>query len=287
MARKHIIITGASSGIGLEVAKKLITEDHKLYLVIRNPEKIVDVKTELLLINPRGRLEVVIADLSSLKQTADAVDQILKSTDKIDILINNAGAMNSLKEITPEGFERTFVTNFLSPFLFTLKLLPALAKSEDKKVLNITSEMYRYNNLTEDYSFEHQHYDMGRAYANSKLALIYFTQWGAETWKDLGIKVNCMHPGMVDTAFGANTRWWVNWGLEIIRPFIRSAKKAAEDVVKIVQSKKFENVSGEYFKHDKLSEVSSDATNTMAMDALIQYSLDKFNALGFWNEPSL
>lgn len=286
MARKHIIVTGASSGIGLEVAKKLITEDHKLFLIIRNPEKIVDVKTELLLINPRGRLEVILADLSSMQQTALAVEQILKSTDRIDIIINNAGAIHSEKEITPEGFERTFATNFLSPFLLTNLLLPALMQSDERKVLNITSEMYRYNNLKEDYNFNEQPYEMARAYANSKLALIYFTQWAAEQWKEKGIKVNCMHPGVVDTAFGSNTKGWVHWGMEIIRPFIRSAKKAAEDVVSIVQNEANKEVSGEYFKHDKLSEVSSEATNAEATSALIAYTKTQLISLGFANLPS-
>lgn len=280
MARKHIVITGASSGIGLEVAKRLITEDQKLYLVIRNPEKIVDVKTELLLINPRGKLEVIIADLSSMQQTVDAANQILKSTDKIDILINNAGAIHSEKEVTKEGFERTFATNYLSPVLLTLKLLPALSVTGEAKVLNITSEMYRFNQLKEDYNFENQPYDMPRAYANSKLALIYFTQWAAEVWKEKGIKVNCMHPGVVDTSFGSNTKGWINWGMDIIRPFIRSAKKAAEDVVKIVTDETFNETTGEYFKHDKLSEVSSEATNARAMNALIEYTLEKFDQLG-------
>ncbi len=272
-AKKQIVLTGASSGIGLELARKLIALNHKLYLIIRNPEKEKDLRTDLLMIQPRGSMEIIIADLSEMKQVVKAVEIIRSKTSTVDVLINNAGGIYGSLELSSDGFERTFATNYLSNVLLLHSLAPLMEHSKDARVIQIVSEMYRFSQFNNDYHFSNREYDTAKAYANSKMAQIMFTQWAAENFKPLGIKVNCLHPGIVDTAFGANSRTWIQWGMDIIRPFIMSAEKAIQPILKLALDEKFSETTGEYFKQDKESEVSNSATDSLIITSLMDDSM--------------
>lgn len=272
-AKKQIVITGASSGIGLELARKLISLNHKLYLIIRNPEKEKDLRTDLLMIQPRGSMEIIIADLSEMKQVVNAAEIIRSKTTTIDILINNAGGIYGNLELSSDGFERTFACNYLSNLLLLHLLAPLMEHSKDARSIQIVSEMYRFSQFSTDYHFTEREYETAKAYANSKMAQIMFTQWAAENFKPLGINVNCIHPGLVDTAFGANSRTWIQWGMDIIRPFIMSAEKAIQPILKLALDEKYAETTGEYFKQDKESEVSNSATDSQTIATLMDDSL--------------
>ena len=224
------------------------------------------------MINPRGKLEFIIADLSLVSAAINAAQTISEKADKVDVIINNAGGIYEEKLTTSEGMETTMVTNYLSHYALTQNLIDKLAKSDDARIINIGSEMYRMNDWNDDLMFENKPYEMAKAYANTKLALIYYTQWLAENYKVKNIKANCIHPGMVDTGFAANNEGWIKYGMNIIRPFIISAEKAALPIIDLALNEKFKETTGEYFKRNKQSEVSTEATNKAAIEQLIVLS---------------
>lgn len=272
MELKNIVLTGATSGIGQEIARNLVKTNNRLWLIVRNQDRIKNLQTDLLMINPRGKLEFIIADLSLMQDAYNAAKTIADKAETIDVLINNAGAIYDQKIITKEGLETTMAGNYLSHFVLTQNLIGKLSHSADPRIINVTSEMYRMSDWDNDLMFEQKPYDMAKAYANSKLALIYYTQWLAENYKDKNIKANCIHPGVVDTGFAANNEGWIKYGMNIIRPFIISAEKAAVPIIELALSEKYSTVSGEYFKRNKMSEVSKLATDIDATNKLIEQS---------------
>lgn len=272
MVLKNIVLTGATSGIGQEIARQLVKSNNRLWLLVRNQDKIKNLQTDLLMINPRGKLEFIIADLTSVNAAVNAAQVINEKAEVIDIIINNAGGIYEEKLITSEGLETTMVANYLSHYVLTQNLIEKLAKSDDARIINVGSEMYRMNDWNDDLMFENKPYEMAKAYANSKLAFIYYTQWLAENYKDRNIKANCIHPGVVDTGFAANNEGWIKYGMNIIRPFIISAEKAALPIINLALNEKFKDTTGEYFKRNKKSEVSNEATNKIAIDQLIVLS---------------
>ena len=272
MEIKNIVITGATSGIGQEVARALIKSNHRLWLIVRNQEKIKDLQTDLLMINPKAKPVFIVADLSSVNAAYHAAMTIHEKTEVIDIILNNAGGIFEQKIITSEGLETTMVTNYLSHYIITQQLLDKLEKSEDARIINVGSEMYRMSDWDDDLMFENKPYEMAKAYANTKLAFIYYTQWLAENLKEKNIKANCIHPGVVDTGFADNNEGWIKYGMNIIRPFIISAEKAALPIIDLALNEKFKNTTGEYFKRFKTSEVNTEATNQEAIEQLIVWS---------------
>jgi short-subunit dehydrogenase len=272
MEFKNIVLTGATSGIGQEMARELVKSNNRLWLIVRNQEKIKDLQTDLLMINPRGKLEFIVADLSSIQAALNAARIISEKADVVDVILNNAGAIYEQKIITDEGLETTMVTNFLSHYVITQHLIGKLAHSKDARIINIGSEMYRMNDWDDDLMFENKPYEMAKAYANTKLAFIFYTQWLADKYKEKNIKANCIHPGVVDTGFAANNEGWIKYGMNIIRPFIISAEKAALPILDLALNEKYKNTTGEYFKRFKTSEVSKEAMDQKAIDQLIAWS---------------
>ncbi len=174
---KTILITGATDGIGLETAKLFAKDGHQLLLHGRNPEKLEKVKEELLKVTPN--IKTFVADLSVLADTKKMAEEIFATTDKIDVIINNAGVFVLDEPSTTDGFDARFVVNTISPYLLTKMLLPIL--SNKGRVINLSSAAQKdvdFNSMKTGKILSH---DM--AYAQSKLAI---TMWGMELAEELG-----------------------------------------------------------------------------------------------------
>lgn len=215
---KIILITGATSGIGLATMKGLAEEGHRLIGVARSPEKIAAAEEALRSAYPDIELKFLKADLSSqtqIRQLAEEIDQALKAwdTDSLDVLINNAGAVTSWYTQTEDGYERQFAVNHLAPFLLTHLLLPYLQKAPNGRVLTVSSGSHRHTRIHwRDVMFS-RHYGTLRAYKQSKLANVLFT---LELNRRLGpgstVKAYAVDPGLVNTQIGAkDTSGFVKW----------------------------------------------------------------------------
>jgi NAD(P)-dependent dehydrogenase (short-subunit alcohol dehydrogenase family) len=206
------VVTGASSGIGLEAAKALAAQGWRVIATGRNRARSAAAETAIRAVSSSGQVDMLLADLALLADAAQLAQDIAVLTDRIDVLVNNAGGMASEKVITSEGFEANFAGNHLGPFLLTQRLLPLLrhaaaaAPAGSVRIINTSSdgsEMIPGLNLDDLQTFEK--YSNGLAYCSGKLANVLFARALALRLKNDGIIAHSFHPGTVASNFFSHT----------------------------------------------------------------------------------
>jgi NAD(P)-dependent dehydrogenase (short-subunit alcohol dehydrogenase family) len=200
LSTKTAIVTGASSGIGLEAALKLANRQATVILVGRNEKKLESAKEKIISESGNKNISFEIADLSLMKETKSLADRILKKFDSIDILINNAGALFNSREVTEEGYEKSIALLLYSPCLLTKLLLPNLKKArEGSRIVNVSSGgMYTQKLDLEDLESK-KNYNGAVAYAKAKRGLVIMSEYWARVFQADKISSFCMHPGWADT----------------------------------------------------------------------------------------
>lgn len=196
---RTVVLTGPTSGLGREAAGSLAAMGARLVLVGRDASKLATVRDELASQTGNANLSTVVADMSSLSSVRAAADEILAAEQHIDVFIDNAGAMFAERAETPEGFERTFATMVLGPFVLLSRLAPRLAESPDGRVVAVTSGgMYTQALPLDDLMYERGEYQGAKAYARAKRAQVALVR---EWARRLGpaVSVTAMHPGWADT----------------------------------------------------------------------------------------
>ena len=198
MNDKTILITGSTDGIGKQTALELAELGAKVILHGRNESKVKQVSQEFGQKTGNDQLDFFIADLSSLQQIRTMGLEIQRKYNRLDVLINNAGvAMNKL-EMSDDGYEMTFAINHLAVFAFTLLLLGLMTRSAPSRIINVSS-MVHSSSLNFKNLVKPRHFDGWEVYCQSKLCNILFTYELAEKLQNLGVTVNCLHPGVIDT----------------------------------------------------------------------------------------
>jgi len=205
------IITGATSGVGYQAAKRLAQGGAKLVIICRNREKAAKVQEEL-----KGeyavQIDVILADFSELSEIRDAVGKILANYPRIDVLINNAGLHNTHRTLTGDNLETIFCVNHLASFLLTRLLLNRLIESAPARIIQVNSQGHRFGGLNlDDLNWERRRYKGLQAYGASKVAQL-LTVWElSEKLKGSGVTINAMHPGEVRTNIGMNNGFLYRW----------------------------------------------------------------------------
>ncbi|MDP2309656.1 MAG: SDR family oxidoreductase [Pseudomonadota bacterium] len=246
MDGKVILLTGATSGIGREAALALAPSGAVLVLVGRDRAKTDALVAELRAINPA--VEGLVADLSSQAEVRRLAAEFLARFDRLDVLVNNAGALFTTREETVDNIERTFALNHLAYFLLTTLLLERLRASAPSRVVSVSSNAHRRGRMHWD--------DLGLrgypgqgwgAYGQSKLANILFTRELARRLEGTGVTANCLHPGFVDTGFARNNGRLARLIMALTRPLQRRADKGAETVVWAASAQELTTATGHYF----------------------------------------
>jgi NAD(P)-dependent dehydrogenase (short-subunit alcohol dehydrogenase family) len=269
MKDKICLITGATDGIGKETARCLGKQNAQLILVGRNPEKGEKVQKKLIAITGNDQIDIMTADLSNMNAIQKLSAEIHKKYNKLNVLINNAGAFFSKREITDDGFEKTFALNHLGYFLLTKLLLDLIKKGKDPRIINVASGAHIGATLDFDNLQGKNDYSGWAAYKRSKLMNIMFTYKLAELLKDTPITVNTLHPGFVRTRFGDNNTGIVGIGLNLAKKIgAISIKKGAETSVFLATSPTVKGVSGKYFVKCKPEKSSSSSYNKSDIDRL-------------------
>jgi NAD(P)-dependent dehydrogenase (short-subunit alcohol dehydrogenase family) len=266
MRGKTVVITGASSGIGLAAAEALATEGAELVLVCRNPERAKDAKAQVARAAGGTRPRVVIADLADQAQIRMAADGLRASLDHVDVLINNAGAIFAKRELTVDGIEKTFAVNHLAPFLLTNLLTDLLAAADAARVVAVVSEIYSkkidFDNLQGERS-----YQFFRAYQASKLANILFTTEFAQQVAGTKITANSVSPGPSVTRFGDDLTGMAALMPKVMKriPFLfKSPEEAAKGVVRLASDPALQGVTAKFFmrlEEETLKPVATDPEN--------------------------
>jgi len=247
--RRTVLVTGATSGIGREAARQLARLGAHVILGVRDAERGEEVARELR--SAGGSAEVLPIDLASFESVRRAASRFSETHDSLDVLVNNAGAALRRRELTVDGRERTWQTNFLGGYLLTRLLLPSLRRGTRPRVVNVSSDAHPTGRIDwNDLELEHG-YGGYRAYANTKLAQILFTRELArrEPW----LSVTALHPGAIATRIWRDVpliplRMLILSVLWIIGGRIHNAARGADPVVRLAWDPALEGVTGRYFK---------------------------------------
>ncbi|QIO06095.1 SDR family NAD(P)-dependent oxidoreductase [Acinetobacter shaoyimingii] len=244
---KTIVITGANTGIGFATAKKCVQSGHHVILACRNLEKAKQAKQQLdtLAQQHQAKVEIVQLELNSLQNVNDTANDILSRFHKIDVLVNNAGLLTPQLESTQDGFEKQIGVNYLAHYLWTLKLLPLLKKSDAGRIIHLASLMHLAGSIQFDQfkADDVTRYNGVKRYGNSKLANLLMSNVLAEKLKDTPITSNAIHPGGVDSEI---YRDLPKYQYAVIKLFLIPPAKPAQLIHDIAFDPAWANRSGEY-----------------------------------------
>jgi retinol dehydrogenase 14 len=249
---KTVLITGATSGIGLEASAKLAGMGAEVVLVGRDRARgeaaVAAVKRR------SGSRAVVLmrCDFASLTQIRALAANVVATRPKLHILVNNAGSVSARRVLTEDGIERTFTVNHLGPFLLTNLLLGLLRRSAPARVVTVASAAHRQGDMPfDDLQFESGRYGIMRAYARSKLANVLFTAELARRLGGTGVTANCLHPGAVATNIWSYAPWYARPLLAVAKLFMISAEKGADTIVYLAASPEVEGLTGGYYERNR------------------------------------
>jgi len=277
MEDKTVVITGATSGLGRATALQLAQKRASVVVIARNNNKANEVISEIK--REGGNGQFVISDLSSMKDTKEAADSISKVVDRLDVLINNAGAHFPKYRETPEGFESTLALNYLSPFLLTHHLIEQMKQTAsdygEARVINITSIMHKSPINWNDLNYKNTTYHSNTAYYQSKHLLTSFTYYLSRKLKETDITVNCIHPGLVKTALiHSDYAFPMNSIVPIVDFFIgESPDQAAKTPVWLALSNEVKGINGEYIHHRKIKKSWAPTKDENAQSKLYNVTL--------------
>ncbi len=256
-----ILITGATSGIGKVTAQALARQGAHVVLLGRNRLKTERTRQEIIDATGNQRVDMALADLSSLQEVRDVAAEINAQYPRLDVLVNNAGLMlGAEREVSADGNELTLATNHLGPFLLTSLLLDLLRKSPAARIVNVASMAYRFSKPTLDDLQSERSYHPLWEYGTTKLFNIMFTQELARRLRSHGIAnvvTNALHPGAVATGFGSHSGGWLTAVTQLGRPFMISVEKGAATSFFLASAPEVAAVSGGYFDKKKAEPVKS------------------------------
>lgn len=234
---KTILITGSTDGIGKQTAYELASLGHQIIVHGRNStrvdETVADLQSKTQNMNIRG----VVGDLALMNNVYALGEMLAAQFPAIDVLINNAGVYMHSKVTTKDGFEVTFAVNHLAPFLLTYQLLPVLLKSDEARIINVSSVAHERGTLDFDNLNAEKKFSAYGSYALSKLANVLFTVELAKKIRTGSLTVNALHPGVIGTKLLKS-----GFGIDGA-----SLEMGAQTSVYLAVSPEVRSVNGKYF----------------------------------------
>ncbi len=246
---KTCLVTGASSGLGKETALGLARAGAMVLLVARDRERGEAAAAEIRQRAPAGEVELFLADLASQSQVRELAAQVLERHQRLDVLINNAAAVNSVRRVTQDGLEATVALNHIAPFLLTHLLQEQLRRAAPSRVVNVTSHVHRWvKAIPWDDLQSERAYQSAAAYNLSKLMNVLFTVELARRWARTGVSANCLHPGWpLKTGLGRESTGMSGAFDKLTKLFAASAEHGARTQLFLATSPDVGSVTGGYF----------------------------------------
>jgi NAD(P)-dependent dehydrogenase (short-subunit alcohol dehydrogenase family) len=276
---KRILITGATNGIGLAAAEELARRGAVLAIVARDDAKAADAVARLEAAGSEV-VDVLKADLSSQESVRALATEALERYARIDVLVNNAGAVFEKREESVDGIELTWALNHLAPFLLTEMLLDRLKSNAPARIITTTSDAHKGAQIPwDDLNAERSYGARGfRRYGQTKLANILFTAELARRLEGTGVTANCFHPGTVATGFNRNNGAVMRFVMTAIRPFLRKPEKGADTLVWLADSEEAGSENGGYFVDRKREQPDVPARDMDAARRLWEVSEEQLRA---------
>ena len=248
---KTVIITGANTGIGKETALDLARRKARVILACRDHDKAQEAAADIrrrIDVAQSGDVLVKNLDLASLKSINEFCDDVLKTENRIDVLVNNAGIFQCPFWKTEDGFEMQFGVNYLGHFLLTNRLLDLLKESSPSRIVMVSSALYKRGKIDFENLNSEKHYNKQAAYNNSKLAMVLFAQELARQLEGSGVCVHTLHPGVVMTELGRHFPLTMRLlAFPLMWLVMKSRVQGAQTNIYCSVAEELEGVSGHYY----------------------------------------
>jgi len=270
MRGKVCLVTGANSGIGKATALGLAQMGATVVMSCRDAGSGATAQAEIIQQSGNAPVDLLVADLASQSGVRQLAGDFKAKYPRLNILVNNAGLNLSERSVTPDGVETVFAVNYLAPFLLTHLLLDKLKAGAPARVVNLGTWVQPAINL--DDVMRAKHFDPQAAYSESKTALTMFTYELARRLAGGGVTVNCVNPGLIRTNLGRHARGSFRLFLAAMRPIMKSAERAAQDVIYLATAAEVEGVSGKFFTGQKQTRTSPESYEAAATERLWRMS---------------
>ncbi len=271
---KTYIITGGSDGIGLECASQLARAepDCRIVLIGRDARRTAAAVGRLRAESPSVASDSLLCDFAEQAAVRRLAEDLLRTCPRIDVLVNNAGAVFSRRTVTPDGVEATFAVNHLAGFLLTELLLDRLRESAPSRIVFTSSEGHQSGTLDlDDIGFEHG-YSIMRAYSRSKLANVLTARHLARRLAGSGVTVTSLHPGAIATNIWSGAPWFARPVLAVAKRRMESPEVGGARVAHLAASPQVEGATGGYYARNRLRDPSSLAQDDALGDRLYDVS---------------
>lgn len=247
MAGRTVLVTGATSGIGLTTSLALAGLGARVGVVGRDEQRTAAAVEAVRAVPGSGGADAFLADLSDLRQVRSLAAQVLAAYPRLDVLVNNAGGFWGSRRVTVDDLEWTFAVDHLAPFLLTTLLQQRLRESAPARVVTVSSDAHRTGRIDFDDLQAVRGYSGMRAYAQAKLANILFTRELARRLAGSGVTANAVHPGAVRTGFGREDASLVmGLVIRVFGRFMKSPQEGARTSVYAASAPELAEVNGAY-----------------------------------------
>jgi NAD(P)-dependent dehydrogenase (short-subunit alcohol dehydrogenase family) len=252
MEGKVVLITGGTSGIGRAAATALAAMGAEVAVTGRSRQRGEAAVEEIRDTSGNERVSLMLADLAVQTEVRGLAEEFRERYDRLDVLVNNAGIIQSKRTETPDGLELTLAVNHLAPFLLTNLLLDLLKESAPSRIITVSSEARRGAQIDFEDLQSERRYRAFKVYGMTKLANILFTYELAERLEGTGVVANCLHPGGVNTNFGTNNRSVGTLLFRAFKPFMRTPEQGADTIVYLAISPEAGKMTGRYLTDRKV-----------------------------------
>ena len=263
LAGKVCLVTGATGGIGLITAQTLAERGATVVLASRSASKCAEVAARITAETGNAQVSYLAGDLSSMAQVRAVAEQFLAQHERLDVLVNNAGAVFSSRQVSADGYEMTMALNHLNYFYLTQLLQDRLLASAPARIVNVSSDAHKMGSMRFDDLMSERGYNGFGVYSMSKLANVLFTYELARRLEGSGVTANALHPGFVASNFGRSNGGMWNMFMPVVQLFAISPQRGAETSIHLAASPAVEGVTGQYFDK-KRAVASSPASHDIA-----------------------
>lgn len=274
-----MVLTGGTSGIGKAAVRELYRKGSHLVVVGRDAGKLNELRRELDSVPGGGTIETELADLSLMADVRKLAARLIRRHDRIDVLINNAGALFNQFRHTAEGIEMTMATDLVSPYLLTRLLLPSLKAAKTARIINVASGgMYTQSIRANALKNGSSHHHGPTVYAQAKRGLVILTEWWANELASAGISVHAMHPGWVNTPGLAKSLPAFHRQLS---PWLRTPEQGADTIVWLAAAPDAHRASGQFWLDRKIraTHVFGNTRTTSSDNLELIRALDELSGL--------
>jgi len=266
-SQKKVIVTGGNRGIGKAIAKKLLEEGQQVVIVVRDEKQGKTVVEELKIETRNPHITLIQGDLSTIDTCNALIEKIKTEHVDIEVLINNAGVWMMNRQLNEDGLEKTFMVNYLAPYMLCKGLFPILKENQPARIVNVNSGLYTTGKLDIEKTPYGLDFGKIKTYANSKFCNMLFHLDFAKEIEGSGVTLNSVHPGVIKTGLGDSSHFFSKL-VKFTKRFWKSPEYGAAAPVWLAISEDLESVHGNYYNEKKAEELIDAVKNKELRDAL-------------------